>query len=254
MKNVSKMLTDGVKSKCAEISRQAAAMVAQLMSAEMAEDEDAARHDVDARKQAVVRAQIEATDAAARLQAAKVAREAAEEAAKAVPIEEQCDKFMACRKKNGHRGNCITGLLSTEERTGYLDEVRDCVVDPYNKAVIIPAQHKIIRRVLRPRRPAGLGGQPRARGLRRAGAALHPDRDPRHAREGEVLGGGPLRRERGPRRACVRGKGAARLTSTSASPLIYSRPLHPTPPSLHSTPRSRASCRACCSWSAPRAE
>ena len=145
MKNVSKMLTDGVKSKFAEISRQAAAMGAQLMSAEMAEDEDAARHDVDARKQAVVRAQIEATDAAARLQAAKVAREAAEEAAKAVPIEEQCDKFMACRKKNGHRGNCTTGVLHTEEWTGYLDEVRDCVVDPYNKAVIIPAQHKIIR-------------------------------------------------------------------------------------------------------------
>ena len=68
MKEVSKMLTDGVKSKFAEISRQAAAMGAQLMSAEMAEDEDAARHDVEARKQAVVRAQIEATDAADRLQ------------------------------------------------------------------------------------------------------------------------------------------------------------------------------------------
>ena len=139
MKDVSKMLTDGVKSKFAEISRQAAAMGAQLMSAEMAEDEDAARHDVDARKQAVVRAQIEATDAADRLQAAKVAREAAEEAAKVVPIEEQCDNFMACRKKNGHRGNCITGAL-----VNYLGEVRGCVVDPYNKAVVIPAQLKII--------------------------------------------------------------------------------------------------------------
>ena len=76
---------------------------------------------------------------------AKVAREAAEEAAKVVPIEEQCDNFLACTHKNHHRGNCITGKLRTEERTGYLDEVRDCVVDPYNKAVIIPAQLKIIR-------------------------------------------------------------------------------------------------------------
>jgi hypothetical protein len=86
-----------------------------------------------------VRAQIEATDAADRLQAAKVAREAAEEAAKVVPVEEQCDNFLACTQKNGHRGNCATGLLFD-----YLGEVRGCVVDPYNKAVVIPAQLKII--------------------------------------------------------------------------------------------------------------
>lgn len=139
MKEVTAMLTEGVKSKYAEIARQADMMGAQLMSEEMAEDENAARHDMQARVQAVVRAQIEATDAAARLQAAKAAREAMAEAAKVVPIEEQCDNFLACTHKNHHRGNCITGKL--EE---YMKEVRDCVVDPYNKAVVIPAQLKII--------------------------------------------------------------------------------------------------------------
>jgi hypothetical protein len=138
MKEVTMMLNEGVKSKYAEIARQADTMGAQLMSVEMAEDEDAARHDMEAR------AQAEATDAADRLQAAKAAREAAEEAAKVVPIEEQCDNFLACTHKNHHRGHCITGKLRNEERTGYLDEVSDCVVDPYNKAVIIPAQLKII--------------------------------------------------------------------------------------------------------------
>jgi hypothetical protein len=125
MKEVSKMLTEKVKSKNDEISRQAAAMGAQLMSAEMAEDEDAARHDMEAREQAVVRAQMEVTDAADRLQAAQVAREAAEEAAKVVPVEEQCNNFLACTQKNGHRGNCATGSL-----LDYLGEVRGCVVDP----------------------------------------------------------------------------------------------------------------------------